>query len=112
MMTSPYSEHHILDRLAATIKERASETEQKSYTATLLAHAPQLPARKLTEEATEVLIEALSGDRDKLAAESADLLYHLLVVWQAAGLSPQIVWQKLSERMGVSGHDEKASRGE
>lgn len=101
---------HILDKLYQTIAERAASGSQESYTAKLLAAAPELPARKLTEEATEVLIEALSGDNEKLAAESADLLYHLLVVWQAAGLSANQVWDVLADRQGLSGLAEKASR--
>ena len=101
---------HILDKLYQTIAERAESGSKESYTAKLLAAAPELPARKLTEEATEVLIEALSGDNEKLAAESADLLYHLLVVWQAAGLSAHQVWDVLADRQGMSGLAEKASR--
>jgi phosphoribosyl-ATP pyrophosphohydrolase len=101
---------HILDRLAHVIATRAEAGVDTSYTAKLLASAPQLPARKLNEEATEVLIEALAGDTEKLAEESADLLYHLLVVWQAAGLRPQDVYAVLERREGLSGLDEKASR--
>lgn len=101
---------HILDRLAHVIAARAEAGADTSYTAKLLASAPQLPARKLNEEATEVLIEALAGDTEKLAEESADLLYHLLVVWQAAGLRPQDVYAVLERREGLSGLDEKASR--
>lgn len=109
-MTALQKQHHILDRLAETIKARAMAKDENSYTAKLLENAPEMPARKLTEEATEVLIEALAGNTEKLAAESADLLYHLLVVWQAAGLSPAQVWQELAKRQGISGLDEKASR--
>ena len=101
---------HILDRLAHVIAARAEAGADTSYTAKLLASAPQLPARKLNEEAIEVLIEALAGDTEKLAEESADLLYHLLVVWQAAGLRPQDVYAVLERREGLSGLDEKASR--
>ena len=101
---------HILDILAEVIAARANETAQSSYTAHLLANAPELPARKLVEEATETLIETLSGNQEKLAQESADLLYHLLVIWQAAGIKPDKIWQILENRQGLSGHDEKASR--
>ena len=101
---------HILDMLAEVIAQRATDTAENSYTAHLLANAPALPARKLIEEATETLIEALAGNQQKLAEESADLLYHLLVVWQAAGITPQQVWDILQARQGISGHDEKASR--
>ena len=101
---------HILDALFATIQGKASDDPKASYTASLLANAPELPARKVSEEAVEVLIEALRGDSAKLASESADLLYHLLVVWQAGGVRPDDVWSILAKRQGLSGHDEKASR--
>ena len=101
---------HILDALFATIQAKAADDPKDSYTASLLAKAPELPARKVTEEAVEVLIEALNGDSAKLASESADLLYHLLVVWQAGGVQPDDVWAILAKRQGLSGHEEKASR--
>ena len=71
---------HILDRLYDIIASRKHEAVEDSYTALLFADAPEKAARKLCEEATEVLIEALNKDKAKLTAESADLLYHLLVV--------------------------------
>ena len=101
---------HSLDRLYQTIAARKSAASDQSYTAQLLAAAPEKPARKLCEEATEVLIEALNGDQAKLTSESADLLYHLLVVWAAAGVSPQDVWAELDRREGVPGLVEKQNR--
>lgn len=101
---------HSLDRLFETVTERRNAGSDQSYTAQLLAGAPEMPARKLCEEATEVLIEALKGDKAKLTSESADLLYHLLVVWAAADLDPQDVWAELDRREGVSGLTEKANR--
>lgn len=101
----------ILDRLFATITERKDGDVQQSYTASLLAAAPEKPARKLSEETTEVIIEAIREDSDSVARESADLLYHLLVVWAAAGVKPEDVWQILAKREGMSGLAEKASRG-
>ena len=101
---------HILDRLAEVIAQRALDSAETSYTAHLVENAPEMPARKLVEEATEALIEAISGNGEKLAEESADLLYHLLVVWQAAGITPRQVWDILQARQGLSGHAEKASR--
>jgi len=56
------------------------------------------------------VIEALRDDREALAAESADLLYHLLVLWAAKGVSPQEVWEKLLQRKGTSGLTEKLTR--
>ena len=101
---------HSLDRLYEVILSRKDESPEDSYTAQLFANAPAKPARKLCEEATEVLIEALSQNKVKLIAESADLLYHLLVVWAAADIDPQDVWQELDRRQGTSGLVEKQSR--
>ena len=106
---SPISTHS-LERLYQTITARKAAASDKSYTAQLLAAAPEKPARKLCEEATEVLIEALRGDNAKLITESADLLYHLLVVWAAADLDPQDIWAELDHREGVSGLVEKQNR--
>ena len=101
---------HSLDRLYDVIASRKDESPEDSYTAKLFANAPENPARKLCEEATEVLIEALSQNKVKLIAESADLLYHLLVVLAAADIDPQDVWQELDRRQGTSGLVEKQSR--
>ena len=100
----------ILDELFADIKAKADTDPTKSYTASLLAGSTEKPLRKLSEEVTEAIIEVMKGDNDALAKESADLLYHLLVVWQAAGLDAKVVWQELAQRRGVSGHVEKANR--
>lgn len=101
---------HILDRLAATIASRRGGDPDESYTARLLAKGPVKSAQKVGEEAVEVAIEAARGDSQALASESADLLYHLLVLWTAAGVSPQDVWAKLEAREGTSGLAEKAAR--
>ena len=101
---------HSLDRLYEVIASRKDESPEDSYTANLFASAPENPARKLCEEATEVLIEALNHNKVKLTAESADLLYHLLVVWVVADIDPQDVWQELDRRQGTSGLVEKQSR--
>ena len=101
---------HSLDRLYDVIISRKEESPEDSYTAQLFANAPENPDRKLCEEATEVLIEALNHNKVKLTAESADLLYHLLVVWAAADINPQDVWQELDCRQGISGLVEKQSR--
>ena len=101
---------HSLDRLYDTILSRKVVSPEDSYTAQLFANAPAHPARKLCEEATEVLIEALNHNKTKLTAESADLLYHLLVVWAAADIDPKDVWQEIDRRQGTSGLVEKQSR--
>ena len=101
---------HILDKLYDVIASRKDDSTEGSYTAQLFANAPANPARKLCEEATEVLIEALDHNKVKLTTESADLLYHLLVVWAAADIDPQDVWEELDRRQGTSGLVEKQSR--
>ena len=62
------------------------------------------------KEATETVIEGVAGSREQLADESADLLYHLLVLWAARGLTPNDIWRQLEGRKGISGIAEKASR--
>ena len=111
-MAETGNEAHPLDRLFATIEARRGADPANSYTAKLFARGNTKIAQKLGEEAVETVIEAVSGDKAALAAESADLLYHLLVLWAARGLAPEEVWAKLSAREGLSGLDEKASRGE
>jgi phosphoribosyl-ATP pyrophosphohydrolase len=104
-------ETHTLDRLFAMIESRRGGDPGHSYTARLLAEGTPKIARKTGEEAIEVIIAALTGNREQLAAESADLLYHLLVLWADAGIAPDDVWRELARREGVSGLAEKASRG-
>ena len=100
----------ILDELFADIQAKEGTDPEQSYTASLLAKEIDTPIRKLSEEVTETIIEVMKGDTEALAKESADLLYHLLVVWQAAGLDAQQVWDVLAQRRGISGHVEKANR--
>jgi phosphoribosyl-ATP pyrophosphohydrolase len=99
-----------LARLWATIEARRGASPDSSYTAKLLTAGPEGVARKLGEESLEAIIEAVKGDKSALSCESADVLYHLLVLWAAAGLSPSDVAAELTRREGVSGIDEKRSR--
>lgn len=99
----------VLDRLAATIEARRGADPASSWTAKLLAD-PTLAAKKLGEEAVEAVLAAALNDRDALAAESADLLYHLLALLAARDVSLDAVAAKLEAREGRSGLDEKASR--
>jgi phosphoribosyl-ATP pyrophosphohydrolase len=99
----------VLARLAATIEGRKGGDPAQSYTAKLLAD-PSLAAKKLGEEAVETVIAATQGDKAALAAESADLIYHWLVVLAAAGVPLDEVAAKLEAREGTSGLDEKAGR--
>jgi phosphoribosyl-ATP pyrophosphohydrolase len=98
-----------LGRLAAVIESRKGGDPSASYTAKLLAD-PALAAKKLGEESVETVIAAAQADRDALAAESADLIYHWLVVLAAAGVSLDDVAAKLEAREGTSGLAEKAGR--
>jgi phosphoribosyl-ATP pyrophosphohydrolase len=99
-----------LDRLAAVIAARKGADAASSYTAKLLAGGSTLAAKKFGEEAVEAIIAAIQGDADALAAESADVIYHWLVLLAAAGVSLDAVAQKLEAREGRSGLDEKAAR--
>ena len=99
-----------LARLAATIAARKGADPGSSYTAKLLAAGPAVAAKKMGEEAVETVIAAVQGDADALASESADLLYHWLVLLEAAGVSTDAVAEKLEAREGTSGIAEKASR--
>jgi phosphoribosyl-ATP pyrophosphohydrolase len=99
----------VLDRLAATIEARRGADAGSSYTAQLLAD-PARAAKKLGEEAVETVIAAGQRDAEAIAAESADLLYHWLVLLAASGVSTDAVAEKLAAREGISGLAEKASR--
>ena len=99
-----------LERLAATIEARKSADPASSYTAKLLSEGVERAAKKLGEEAVETVIAAVQGDADALAAESADLIYHWLVVLARAGVSLDAVAERLEAREGVSGIAETAGR--
>lgn len=99
-----------LHRLAATIAARAGADPESSWTARLLARGVPTIARKLGEEATEAVVAALSGDRDELVGEAADVLFHLLVLLEAKGVPLDEVLAELERREGTSGIAEKASR--
>lgn len=99
-----------LERLAATIDARRGADPQSSWTAKLLSKGPEKCAEKFGEEAIEAVIEAVKGDRDRLASEAADVLYHLLVMLAARGVSLDDVLAELARREGTSGVTEKARR--
>lgn len=100
----------VLDRLWRVVVERRDADPAVSHSARLLARGTAKVAQKFGEEAVECVIEAVAGQRDALIAESADVLYHLLVMWVAAGVQPEAVWAELQRREGISGVAEKASR--
>ena len=96
--------------LAATIDARAASGGEASYTKTLLDKGAEHCAKKLGEEAVETVIAAIANDRNHLIAESADLLYHLLVLLKARGVTLDEVEAALAQRTSMSGLDEKALR--
>ena len=99
-----------LARLAATIDARRGADPSESWTAKLLARGPEKCAEKFGEEAVEAVIEAVRGDREALTREAADVLYHLLVMCAARGVTLADVEAELERREGVSGVTEKARR--
>jgi phosphoribosyl-ATP pyrophosphohydrolase len=101
---------HTIDRLFATIAARKGADAKTSYTAQLLAGGVETCAKKFGEEAMEAVIAGVSRDPKALTAESADVLYHLAVLWAAAGITPDDVYAALRAREGQSGLQEKASR--
>jgi len=96
--------------LAATIDARAASGGEASYTRKLLDKGAEHCAKKLGEEAVETVIAAVENDRGHLIAESADLLFHLLVLLKSRGVSLEEVETALEKRTTISGLDEKASR--
>ena len=102
----------VLDQLANVIKSRKNADPEISYTAQLLNDGISEIARKVGEEAVECVVSSFSNKKKELIDESADLLYHLLVLWTANEISPYEVWNEISRREGVSGILEKAGRVE
>jgi phosphoribosyl-ATP pyrophosphohydrolase len=109
MSNSPRSA--VLDRLYQVVTDRRAADPAVSHSARLLSLGMGKVAQKFGEEAVECVIEAVAGNRDALIGESADVLYHLIVIWVAAGLDPRDVWAELERREGRSGVMEKAARG-
>ncbi|HEY5046995.1 MAG TPA: phosphoribosyl-ATP diphosphatase [Rhizomicrobium sp.] len=101
---------HPLDRLFAVIRSRVGADPASSYTARLLSQGKLKIAKKLGEEAVETALAAVAQGKTCVAAESADLLYHLLVLWAACDVSPEEVYRALEARAGRSGLEEKAAR--
>ncbi len=99
-----------LERLNATIASRVGADPASSYTAKLLAGGAAVAAKKFGEEAVETVIAAMQADPEALAAESADLIYHWLVLLAASGVPLDAVAARLEAREGRSGLDEKAGR--
>jgi phosphoribosyl-ATP pyrophosphohydrolase len=100
----------ILDALYRVIVSRKKADPALSHTARLFARGPAKIAQKFGEEAVEAVIEGAHGKKKALVLESADVVYHLLVLWAARGVKPAAVWKELQRREGRSGVAEKAAR--
>lgn len=101
-----------LDQLVQVIASREGGDPETSHTAKLLKKGPKRIAKKVGEEAVEVAIAAVAQPRKNQISESADLLFHLLVLWRSLGITPQEVMEELQRREAISGIAEKAARQE
>lgn len=110
-MTDKNADSDVLQRLYAVIEARKGDDPGRSYTAQLFADGLPKIAQKLGEEAVETVIAGAAGDAPATVRESADLFYHLLVLWAQLGIAPDDVWAELARREGTSGLTEKAARG-
>jgi len=99
-----------LNRIYGTILARKNADAKSSYVASLFVKGSKKIAQKIGEEATEVVLAASGGDSQEIISESADLLFHLLVLWAAHGVTPDDIAAELAKREGTSGIDEKAGR--
>jgi len=104
------SDAHAFDRLFAVVQSRKDADPASSYTAKLFSQGKLKIAKKLGEEGVETALAAVGQDKECLIAESADLLYHLLVLWAACGVTPNEAYAALDARVGRSGLEEKTSR--
>ena len=100
----------VLDQLYQTVLSRKGGDPEKSYTSKLFARGRGKICQKLGEEAVETVVAALSETPQNVVSESADLLYHLTVLWADVGVKPEQVWAELAKREGISGIEEKKSR--
>ena len=98
-----------LEKLFYDLLKKKNIDKEISYTSTLLTNKNVL-AKKLGEETIEVILEYLDNNKDKIIQESADLLYHLIVMWISSNVNPSEVWEELQKRKGISGFEEKKSR--
>ena len=100
----------IIKELFNILTQRKKISEKQSYTSHLIKN-PELLAKKIGEEASELIIDFLKKNKQGVVKESADLIYHILVIWVFLGINPQDVWNELSSRKLKSGIEEKKNRG-
>ncbi len=100
----------LLEKLASDIAAKSKTSPDISYTAKLISQGVAKCAKKFGEEAVELALASVSGNKTETTSEAADVLYHFIVLLQAAGISPEDVMQELKRRDGVGGLVEKAAR--
>ena len=100
----------IIKDLFSTLKQRKNTNEKHSYTSLLIKN-PEFLAKKIGEESSELIIDFIKNNKQGAIKESADLIYHILVVWISLGINPDEIWNELSTRMLKSGIEEKNDRG-
>ena len=98
-----------LEKLFNDLSKKKTVDKNISYTSSLLSQKNFL-AKKINEESTEVILEYLDNNKNNVIKESADLLYHLCVMWVSADVKPADIWNELQNRRGKSGLDEKKNR--
>lgn len=103
-------DRHTLDALHATVAARKGADPETSYTAKLFAKGRLKIAQKIGEEGVETALAAVGEGNREVISESADLLYHLTVLWADMGIAPDDIWAELDRRFGTSGLDEKKAR--
>lgn len=100
----------VLRRLADVLEQRKQADPESSYVARLYSKGLDAILKKIGEEATETVMAAKDGDKEKIICETADLWFHCMVLLAQQGLTPEDVLKELDKRFGLSGIDEKASR--
>ena len=100
----------IIKELFNILKQRKKSNEKQSYTSHLIKN-PELLAKKIGEESSELIIDFIKNNKQGAIKESADLIYHILVVWISLGINPDEIWNELSTRKLKSGIEEKKDRG-
>ncbi len=101
---------HIIKELYSILKQRKKLSEEQSYTSHLTKN-PELLAKKIGEESSELIIDFIKKNKKGAIKESADLIYHVLVVWVSLGINPSEIWNELYSRKMKSGIEEKKNRG-
>ena len=100
----------IIKELFSLLKQRKNTSEKKSYTSLLIKN-PELLAKKIGEESSELIIDFIKKNKQGAIKESVDLIYHILVVWISLGINPDEIWNELSSRKSKSGIEEKKNSG-